>query len=228
MTNQTGSKVADKPHYKQVRSRLFDYESKRKSNIAQKEKENVNLNSCQKTVTVTKTNAHKAEDSKTGMRRRHSEIQKSKIHSKPPGILKRKSCFGSFDLIDQETGKSSVKRRCTSVSATDKAVGAGGVADIPVQKSDTNNSDPDILKPTLTKAVVTPGASVRNVRFTTPPNGHCESDHRLLRKTPKTQSAKRYSLFGNSYLFKNVDWSLLVEKLQTGKVFRQNCVYYNI
>lgn len=213
MTNQTGSKVPDKPYYKQVRSRLFDYESKCKSNITHKEKENVNLNFCQKTITVTKTNAHKTENNKTGVRRRHSEIQKSKIHSKPPGILKRKSCFGSFDLIDGETGKSSVKKRCTTVSATEKVVVEGGMADIPDRKSDTNNSSSDILKPSLTKAVVTPGASVRNVRFTTPPNGHCESDQRKLRKTPKTPSTRRYALFGNSLFSKNVDLVLLVEKL---------------
>ncbi|XP_045203451.2 cytoskeleton-associated protein 2-like [Mercenaria mercenaria] len=185
-------KATTKPTYKEVRSRLFDYQSKPKQHVSQKDKENVFISSG-KTDTVPRANARKTEVSKAGVRRRHSDVQKVKPRSKPVGILKRKSCIGSFDLTGGDSDKSAAKRRRVSgaLNTEQDETTKGNYVE---KNNEPNNDNNNFLSGQVSTAAVTPGVSTRNVRFSTPPNDHSHVDGRRLRKTPKTPATRSAEL----------------------------------
>ncbi|XP_060590257.1 cytoskeleton-associated protein 2-like isoform X1 [Ruditapes philippinarum] len=175
---------------KVVRSRLFDYQSKPKQQSST-DKRQVN----KENKFVSKPTTHKTEISKTGVKRRFSEVQKvNKGQQKPVGILKRKSCIGSFDLTDKNDGRSPAKRRRTSVSNTDNNNTIDNNDDVFVGNVSPSQTESDTTCKQLPISVVTPGVSTRNVRFSTPQNNHSHTDGKELRKTPKTPATRSEEL----------------------------------
>ncbi|KAL4230881.1 Cytoskeleton-associated protein 2 C-terminus [Mactra antiquata] len=190
------SKVSDtkNPNFVKVKSRLFDYlnkpsnqnqpVSKPVKSLDAKQNENcTKKNSCNKlkpTVDV------RQQTQKTGLKRRHSEINHTTTQKKPTSILKRKSCAGIFDL-DNKT-KSSSKRRRISDTASENVDSTNDdkQTDVAVDMFDSVETDDKIQEP------VTPGLSSRNVRFVTPPGTKPET--KQARKTPKTPATRKAEL----------------------------------
>lgn len=199
------SKPTDKPHKTiepskanqiKVKSRLFDYLNKPKQNrnhpaskITNTGQNQARKNSC--------GNARLTFDAKQGkvqkaeLKRRHSEVTKD-IEQKKPGILKRKSCIGMFDLTDNKNIKSSPKRRRTSCNTLTSASPLITKKDSTVARKEDKmvTMDMDSDSCTMPSEAVTPGFSTRNVRFTTPP-GSNNIETKKWRKTPKTPATRK-------------------------------------
>lgn len=140
-----------------------------------------------------------AEDLTSLAKRRHSEVpNKAKKDNKgAPGILKRKSCIGSFDFTE---GKGPGKKQETKV--VDKSDDEVFIA-VPATSSrrlsyticeaTSSTSDEPEPKAHPSPVAMETQAVTRNVRFQTPPNSqHCTAEHKKMRKTPKVPVDQRY------------------------------------
>lgn len=196
------SKTNSSGKYKEVRSRLFDYKNKTG-------KENKpTFTKTKPTTTVTqkhkdaeiKTNAKagvkrkSSETLKQAAKRRHSEAPSKRTQHKPvSGILKRKSCIGSFDFTDEANKKQEKEPELDNKKEEQKVSSHRRLSYTICEAVSTTTDDDSAPKISSTAVTIaTPGTSSRNVRFCTPPNSSLQyGEQKKLRKTPKTTLDRR-------------------------------------
>ena len=206
--------AADK--FKEVKSRLFDYKSKAGKENKQTHVQPKPISSTSKVSGLNKgpsakvNTFNKGPSVKAGVKRRsterltslanrrHSEIPNkiAKQHKATTGILKRKSCIGSFDLTDDaESKKMNVQDQSEAPVFTESEPEATSSRRLSFTVCD--GASPVVSKhapqaPTQSVAMATPGLA-RNVRFRTPPtNSRCAHEHKKIRKTPGSRAERRF------------------------------------
>ncbi|WAR24469.1 hypothetical protein MAR_038138 [Mya arenaria] len=185
---------------KPVKSRLFDYQTKQKPTGPNKENKLSHMKDT-KLDSKRPSNHHvikpkpdlkrKSRDVHTSVpaKRRYSEALSKHEKSKPfSGILKRKSCVGSFNFTGGDAAKAIITQ------GNDEG-DSQGVESRRLSYTVTPGKD-DTARKTFPVAAVTPGVSSRNVRFRTPPNNGLGQEKMKMKKTPKpaNESERREAL----------------------------------
>lgn len=196
------SKTNSNGKYREVKSRLFDYKNKTgKENkpTFTKTKPTTSVTQKQKDAEI-KTNSKagmkrkSSETLKQTAKRRHSEAPSKHIQHKPvSGILKRKSCIGSFDFTD-EASKKQENKPVLDNKKEEQKVSSNRRLSYTICEAVSTTADDDSAPKICTAAVTmaTPGTSSRNVRFCTPLNSSLQNgEQKKLRKTPKTTLDRR-------------------------------------
>ncbi|KAH3717822.1 cytoskeleton-associated protein 2-like [Dreissena polymorpha] len=189
----------------QVKSRLFDYQNKQRLATTSTEEGHrtaVTSKDClpwkaratehtgSNEGKLTERNKRKASDTlQNANKRRHSEAPKI-LKPVKPGILKRKSCIGSFDFTDDAEKKSAAKN-VQELEEDPSSIRRLSYTVTPAKDNVVEEELPgteDQLSPVI------PEVHSRNVRFQTPPNSTSVEDSVKHRKTPGVVTDKREAL----------------------------------
>lgn len=196
--------------FKEVKSRLFDY---------QKNKENKPSTSV-KPTTKNKTKSidvSKRQSLKPGLKRsldtkkdllvkrRQSEVPRKQTEVKPvTSILKRKSCTASVTLKNEEKSKVSAAKKLKGEQVEDEKQPSSSVRRLSytICEAVSTTSDTPPPEPAAHVAMTSAGVASRNVRFQTPPNNGCSDHvHKKLRKTPRATMDRRYIVYVSRFKF---------------------------